>query len=337
MNVPWAVSGAIATLGVVAFGLALFGTLQVRQEDNQTLTEDIARLSTEVSRAEKDLADMRNAGLAQSGELKSRQDENGRMDARIASRRAEVIKIEDQNRDKIAQSQQKTEEARQKVISEVNDANSLLQKKANQEKKQKILQQILKDDQDAIITVGSATGDLATGFLFGVSNSGFLAITSSSVVARNVPLQVKMKCRLPGSTAKSVVVVQVRRAIVDPSGIALLVLNLPQGCNVTGFTSNAIAETKAGEKVFATGTQVLGDMMLEFNIFDGVVSSTNRHVRGEEMLQLSMPSNEGASGSPLLSESGRLIGVLLESLEGLEKTSVALPATQLLNIIKRAR
>ncbi len=65
----------------------------------------------------------------------------------------------------------------------------------------------------------------------------------------------------------------------------------------------------SGEKVFALGSPGLGRDVLEQSITDGIVSSSDRRVEGNQYIQHSAAINPGNSGGPLVNEKGQLVGI----------------------------
>ena len=335
--VPWSVSITIAALGFCTLGFASIFAFRVKEENNQDLSAELSRLGAETTQAESELAALGATGKIQAAELKAKRDENTRAAERIAGRRVQVKVVEDQNRAKIAQSQGKLEDARKSEINEVNQANALLRENALQERKKENVKKSLAVTQENIVTVVSSEGLLATGFLYQGANALYV-ISARAIVPEKVRLSVKLRGRRFNNQAESqAFVLPVGRAFLDKSGLALLTLN-DQGEHllVKSFSAQNASAAKVGEKVFASGTQVMGNAVMELNVADGVVSSTSRAVGAQTYMQVSIPANPGSCGSPILNEDGFLVGVLMDPLEGLEKSSIAVPSSEIEDAIARA-
>ncbi|HEY9054761.1 MAG TPA: trypsin-like peptidase domain-containing protein [Rectinemataceae bacterium] len=84
------------------------------------------------------------------------------------------------------------------------------------------------------------------------------------------------------------------------------------------------ARVQAGERVRAIGSPV----GLENSMSSGIVSASGRRIlqRGEA-LQIDAPLNPGNSGGPLITESGRLAGIVFAGLRDFQGLNFALPAS----------
>lgn len=69
---------------------------------------------------------------------------------------------------------------------------------------------------------------------------------------------------------------------------------------------------KSGQKVIAIGAP-LG---LENTVSEGVISNTERQVRGQQFIQFSAPISPGSSGGGLFDKEGKVVGVTVASIEG---------------------
>jgi len=86
--------------------------------------------------------------------------------------------------------------------------------------------------------------------------------------------------------------------------------------------------TLADSDLIRTGGIVyaLGSPIALFNtITEGIVSNTNREVRGEELIQFTAPISFGSGGSPVLNTLGQVVGVAASSFANAQNLNLAIP------------
>jgi hypothetical protein len=71
------------------------------------------------------------------------------------------------------------------------------------------------------------------------------------------------------------------------------------------------------------------------NVFKGSVSGKETRESGHERLRVEVTTNPGALGSPIFNERGKLVGVLVERLEGLSNLVLAVPRSGLERALER--
>jgi S1-C subfamily serine protease len=90
-----------------------------------------------------------------------------------------------------------------------------------------------------------------------------------------------------------------------------------------------------GEAITVAGFPGLGQRPT-YQIVKGAVSNERLELEGVEYLQHTAPTDPGASGSPLLDASGRVVGVAMGKAIGRDAASMAVPRHALLDALERA-
>lgn len=83
---------------------------------------------------------------------------------------------------------------------------------------------------------------------------------------------------------------------------------------------------RPGDPVVAIGNPGVGSSLLEYSVSNGIISSAAREIEGRRMLQTTAAINPGNSGGPLLSMTGKLLGVVTAKAVDKENIGFAVPA-----------
>lgn len=337
VNLSWSIATPLAAVALLLGGYGFFRLLNPAVEDNQALQKEIAQLESDVVVAKQRAAAAHEAAQKPKTELKQIRDENTRLAERIASRTADVRKLEIANLNQIESVRTDIDASRNKMSEEIRNANKALANAADKAAEQREMQDFLTRVQTAIVTVVSSKETVGTGFcLAGFNNLTFL--TLSELAPANAEILVKVRYRTGAQGGDRV---GAGKAVVvhrdEQTGLAFLQLEQGTGARFTVFEAKVLRAAQTGEPFYAVATQILGDQLLEFNTFDGTVSSAERTVGNRKLLQLSLPANPGSSGAPLFSRDFGLLGVLLGPIPGMEKTSLAISAPDIAKAIERAK
>ena len=82
---------------------------------------------------------------------------------------------------------------------------------------------------------------------------------------------------------------------------------------------------RVGERVFLIGSPGAGIVTLGNSVSEGIISGTNRHIRGIPYFQTTAPVNFGNSGGPLLNMKGQVVGIVTSKSLYTENIGFALP------------
>ena len=146
---------------------------------------------------------------------------------------------------------------------------------------------------------GSSSGGSGTGFV--VSESGHI-LTNHHVVegCSEITFQIR------GSETREVALLSAN----VPSDLALLKIDSFDG-DPAGFLSSSIA--RMGEELVVYGFPLAGDLSAQGNFTDGIVSAMSGLNDDLTKFQMTAPIQPGNSGGPVLSLSGQIIGVVVET------------------------
>jgi S1-C subfamily serine protease len=177
-----------------------------------------------------------------------------------------------------------------------------------------------------------------------VSGSGFivdrrgLAVTNYHVVEGSSQIRVQMQSR---ASAETVDIPEARVVAVDQDNdLALLELGpVPASAAVDGgypvLTLRVDRPVLLGEPVYVLGSPALGNVLLEYTLTKGVVSSPRREIDAVPFIQTSAPINPGNSGGPLLDTEGAVVGVVTAKGLNVEAVGFASQAETLQAFLKK--
>jgi S1-C subfamily serine protease len=138
-----------------------------------------------------------------------------------------------------------------------------------------------------------------TGFV--VSESGHI-LTNHHVVEECSEITFQIR----GSETREVALLSTNA----PSDLALLKIESFDG-DPAGFLSSSIA--RMGEELVVYGFPLAGDLSAQGNFTDGIVSAMSGLNDDLTKFQMTAPIQPGNSGGPVLSLSGQIIGVVVET------------------------
>ncbi len=185
--------------------------------------------------------------------------------------------------------------------------------------------------KDAVVTITTPSGS-GTGFVIG---DGTLLVTchhiiSTDLKSSNPYRDIPYRASLISLSLEGIVVASVY-AYDAEKDIAILKLNRPAPKRLTLLESGTL---NPGTKIFVIGT-ALG--FLEQTITEGIVSGV-RETHSGSLLQITAAISPGSSGSPVLTASGKVAGVVVGSLEEGQSLNFAVPADEVHALLRsRAR
>ncbi|MBI4559981.1 MAG: tetratricopeptide repeat protein [Candidatus Hydrogenedentes bacterium] len=74
---------------------------------------------------------------------------------------------------------------------------------------------------------------------------------------------------------------------------------------------------------------------LDFSAVSGIVSSTSRTYRGQQVIQTNLPLSPGSSGGPVFDQQGNLIGIVFLRLEDVEGASIINPVNNAYDLLRK--
>ncbi|MCW8132566.1 MAG: trypsin-like peptidase domain-containing protein [Planctomycetota bacterium] len=330
-------------LGAVALGAAmlLFAVISLAVRPGPADATDLAnvgRLEAKVARSESELKVAR-AGVAEAEiELAAKKAETAQRAARLDALEKQVRQLELERNQRVAETEKQVQAAGEQVGKEVDAANQALRDQARSQADQENVQRFLKDFEKLMVTVVNSELQCSSGFLLNLNQRNYV-VTHRVAAPANAEVLLKMRVTLEGEQRPRTAVLRGTVAYKDAAtGLAFLGLdtaNVRVGFTLSGFTLNALENPANGERVYALGTQLLGNDLLEFTSVDGNVSAAECEVEGITYMQVAMPCNPGSTGSPVFNVRGKLVGVLVGPAPGLEKTSFAIAADRLKAAVER--
>jgi len=93
------------------------------------------------------------------------------------------------------------------------------------------------------------------------------------------------------------------------------------------------AKIEMGEQVFVIGNPGIGDVILDYTMTEGIISSPHREIAGVDYIQTSAAINPGSSGSPVFNSMGNVVGLAVLKAR-MENTGFAVPASALVDFLK---
>lgn len=317
---------AIAALGFLALIGAIANSLRMPEDkDARHLQSELDSLQKQLQSGQNSLRLMQDDVKQVEKDYAATKSGNETLGAEISARKERLSSLEAERTRMLAAAQQKLNGA----VDANMQAEKQILKSSQEQLSQKQIQEMLARYQNMIVTFCSATGHLGTGFFY---ETGRGAAVVASLPPDSLKTKVIMKLRvyLPGSNQLTTIESLGDVLYTDPkTGLSFLQGKFPASFQVRRLNQDAAVAAAAGDKVYAIGTQVLGDELLENTVFDGDVSATDRQFEERTYLQVSIASNEGTRGAPLVNSQGALVGIMVGQAGGLERTSFAIPATDL--------
>lgn len=330
VQIGWTVAGGLLAIGAA---LLLFALNRGKSPSNpEKQVEQIPlSLQQDLERLKLDLKTAQHAVSLKQTEADAKRSEKSQLSARLDAREAEVRKLEAANAEKKDSARAEAEQTRVQTNQEIGQANKAFADKALAVRRQEDLEKILQIVRNCTVTVATKDNIVATAFFYSTPNA-VLVVVPSGLAARNENILAKMIV-LNNNRQTTVLVEGTLWRSDEVSGLSFY--TVAAGLEVNCFASRDIGDATLGDKVYTVSTQVIGGGLFEHNVQDGNVSNLAREVENRKYLQLALPANPGAVGAPVISANGTLVGVLMGQLPGMEKTSIALPATELKAAIER--
>lgn len=171
--------------------------------------------------------------------------------------------------------------------------------------------------RDAVVTVAVANRT-GTGFL--VNSDGNL-LTNKHVIgdAKAVTVKLRNGDQLTAQVVKS----------AADRDICLLKVDR-QHLPTVQFAASA--QVKQGDNVAAIGAP----FGLEGSLTRGVVSATDRDIKGQKFIQIDAALNQGNSGGPVINEDGQIIGMATKAAKEAQSVGFAIPSDELMAFLGEA-
>ncbi len=179
---------------------------------------------------------------------------------------------------------------------------------------------------EAVIKIESPAGQ-GSGFI--TSPEGY-AVTNFHVVDGETDVNVTLYLRSRnGFDLKIIRDVEV--IATNPHvDLALIKMTPPEGVTLKNVYLGDSEIIKAGQRVYAIGTPI----GLERTVSSGIISVTNRTLRGLTHFQITTPINPGISGGPLFNLRGEVIGVNSSGYMGLQGLNFAIPSKYVMDFLR---
>lgn len=152
----------------------------------------------------------------------------------------------------------------------------------------------------------SVNAKVGSGSGFFVSNDGYI-VTNHHVVDGANEIKVKIKGQAKLLNAKVV-------RLDKRNDLAILKID---GASYKPMSIQSSSSIKRGEKVYAMGFPQVDIQGIEPKLTDGIVSSLSGIRDEPTSFQITNPIQPGNSGGPLFTEDGRVIGVIVATLDAL--------------------
>jgi S1-C subfamily serine protease len=161
--------------------------------------------------------------------------------------------------------------------------------------------------------------DTGAGAGFFIDPSGW-AVTNYHVVAGSKQVQI-------GAVVGNRRVLYAGRvmAVDAANDLALVKATAPAAVPVLALGTDE--RLRPGDPVVAIGNPGVGGELLEHSVSNGILSSAGREFEGRKLLQTTAPINPGNSGGPLLSMTGKVIGVVTAKAVDKENIGFAVPVS----------
>jgi serine protease Do len=170
-------------------------------------------------------------------------------------------------------------------------------------------------------------GGQGSGFL--TTDDGFL-VTNFHVVEGETEVAVTLYLRGENGfdlrTVRDCKVV----AISPELDLALVKMEPPAGVKLRPVFVGDSEAVKVGDSVYAIGTPI----GLDRTVSAGIVSVTNRVLRGHTHFQITTPINPGNSGGPLFDLRGQVVGVNSAGYMGMQGLNFAIPSKYVIDFLR---
>jgi hypothetical protein len=204
------------------------------------------------------------------------------------------------------------------------------------------LERHLKGFQESIVLVVSSGPRLATGLIVGQRADRVHVLTVSDAVAPGADAT----CLFRGSTTEEGEFLAapcevVHRETPDPgnrSPFLVLEATVPGSATFrplleSHFERNLPAK---GDAVYAVGAHAVGSTAFTGSVFEGIVSSVEEtSAGGHRLVRTTLPANEGAPGSLVLTAGGKVAGVLWKRAGNLDRVSTVVSAGSAKPVLER--
>lgn len=337
VQVPVAAGILVLSVGAIVFAAALSQGPAKRPEGAEEFEREIATLRSANDQQTERLKSLNDQYRGKLAEIQGAEGAEKDLDARVSARSKEVEALERNRLAELDKAKASVQESFDKGKQEWEKAKVILKAKDEKEHASERLADLLEESKPIVSTIASEKGPVATGFNFTVLGTGAAIVTSKYAVKDAGKIFVKFKYQ-SGDTYRVAVCRGVVRYIDESSGLAFLIPDLTATrvrVNIKAWGMDRVDQANAGDGVYTIGTQVMGDEAFEHTVFDGSIANTSREFNGQKYLQLDLPANEGTMGAPIFTAKGKLVGVLVTALPDMEKTSVAIPASELQGAVGR--
>jgi len=179
------------------------------------------------------------------------------------------------------------------------------------------IENALENAMNGVVEIETDSGTLGSGFFF----------TNTCMVLTNHHVIVGAETIVLRTSSKKLFTAQVL-ASDDLRDLALLSTNA-RSCNPLQLEE--AEKPHVGQEIFAIGSP-LG---LSGTVTKGIVSATRTTASGIHYIQLDATINPGNSGGPLLSRSGKVLGINTFKLKGFEGLNFAVLSTEVRNSFGR--
>jgi len=164
--------------------------------------------------------------------------------------------------------------------------------------------------------------------------NGRVIVTTIDAVPPGVEVSIRTRSSVEDQNKKGDGAIELLYSDAE-TGLVFLSFDYKGKEKLGAISKEALREPKLGEKLFTVATQVLGDEVTGFNIFDGTVSALSHKDDDKVVMSIAMAANTGSSGAPLLNKQKALLGVVVGKFKGLVKTVNAIPGPEVLKAIER--
>ncbi|HLX63162.1 MAG TPA: trypsin-like peptidase domain-containing protein [Planctomycetota bacterium] len=332
--ISWVLAGMIgvAGAGLFAYGMYMKFVKPPPTVEN-TSDKGTDQIEKDIESSQKELAALREKGKPAVGEYEKLVADNKQLATTNETRTKKVRDMESHNRDQLDAAQKKIEAIKNNEKQDETTPDKTAAPKEDDDKALAKFQAELPKLHSAIVTVNATGGPVGTGFVFKGSD-GPVIVTTTGIAAEGAEMTVKLRS---GDDKKAKTVsLKARVLLADKdSGLSFLALEKDSDIKDFSFDASSVRGAQPGEKIFAIGTQVVNGEALDCCLLDGTVSATNRKFHSKTMLQVALPVNKGALGTPLITPDLKLIGILYAPVEDLERTSVAVSAKDMLKVLEK--
>ncbi|HYG73481.1 MAG TPA: trypsin-like peptidase domain-containing protein [Planctomycetota bacterium] len=331
----WHLAIIIVVLGTVSIGAGILKRSNPPIEDNAKFEKDIADREARVEALSKRAREATEAGLAKANELNAKRQEIAALSMKLNQRTAEVRQLEELNGKKIAELREQMGVARNQASQDIDAANKLLREAAGREQIQKAIQQTAEKFKNAVVTIECEDGSICSGFFVGGFNVPICVCTTAQG-KRAQAARIKLRYKRNDADPEYSVAVGRAQTLAREvnTGLTVLTFTFQDRITINTVSLEMIAAIRQGDAVLTISSQVAGGELMENNVYDGVVSATSRKLGDVNVVQTSIPSNPGSTGSPVFNANGVLAGVLLGQFSDMERVSAVIPASALVDLLK---